>query len=115
MLQYFQFMTLVKLKQKKSKCKNLYLFLPVPTYSLWCEKKSYCHVNPALPEGVPDSVSETDEALLVFSHEVACVEIGVALCEYVPHQLLLSQLLASSVAEEWAESAHFGQQKPRLT
>lgn len=73
------------------------------------------HVNPALPESVPDSVSETDEALLVFSHEVACVEVGVSLREYVSHQLLLSQLLASSVTEEWAESAHFGQQEPCLT
>lgn len=67
------------------------------------------HVNPSLPEGVPDSVSETDEALLVFSHEVARVEVGVSLCEYVSHQLLLSQLLASSVAEERADSTHFGQ------
>lgn len=70
---------------------------------------------PTVPEGVSHSVSETDEALLVFSHEVACVEVGVALREHISHQLLLSQLLASSIAKERAEGAHLGEQEPRLT
>lgn len=62
-----------------------------------------------VPEGVSYSVSETDEALLVFSHKVTCVEVGVTLHEHVPHELLLGQLLASSIAKEGAEGTNFGQ------
>lgn len=69
---------------------------------------------PAVPEGISHSVPEADEAILVFSHEVARVEVGVSLHEHVSHQLLLCQLLASGVAEEWAEGAHLGQQEPCL-
>lgn len=73
----------------------------------YCSTAQTCY--PTVPEGVSHSVFETDEALLVFCHEVACVKVGVSLHEYISHQLLLSQLLASSITKEWANSAHLGQ------
>lgn len=64
---------------------------------------------PTVPEGVPHSVSETDEALLVFSHEITCVKVGIPLHKHISQQLLLSQLFASSIAKERSEGAHLGQ------
>lgn len=64
---------------------------------------------PTVPEGVPHSVSETDEALLVFSHEITCVKVGVPLHKHISQQLLLSQLFASSIAKERSEGTHLGQ------
>lgn len=61
------------------------------------------------PEGVPQSVSETDEALPVFGHQVARVYVGVALHKHALHQLFLSLLFAALVAKEGSERAHFGQ------
>lgn len=57
------------------------------------------------PEGVSHSVSETDEALLVFNHEVACVEVHVSLLEHISHQLLLGQTFAARVTKKRAEGA----------
>lgn len=64
---------------------------------------------PTVPEGVSQSVFEGDEALLILSHEIACVKVSVSLHKHVSHQLFLSQLLASSIAEEGAGGAHLGQ------
>lgn len=57
------------------------------------------------PEGVSHPVPETDEALLVFSHEVARVEVDVSLHKHVSQQLLLRQAFASGVTEKRAERA----------
>lgn len=57
------------------------------------------------PEGVSHPVSETDEALLVFSHEIARVKVDVSLCKHVSQQLLLRQTFASSVTEKRADGA----------
>lgn len=63
---------------------------------------------PDVPEGVSQSVFEGDEALLILSHEITCVKVSVSLHEHVSHQLLLSQLLATSIAEEGAGGTHLG-------
>lgn len=74
-----------------------------------CRKIREISSRPAVPEGVPHSVFEADEAVPVLGHEVARVEVGVSLPEDVSHQLLLGQLLASSVAKERTQGAHLGQ------
>lgn len=67
------------------------------------------------PVGVSHSVSETDEAVLVLGHQVACVEVDVSLDKHVSHQLLLGQNFAASVAKKRADRADLRQQEARLT
>lgn len=71
-------------------------------------------ISKRVPEGVSHSISEGDEALLVLRHQVASIEVGIAFHKHISQQLLLGQLLASSVAEERAEDADLGQQESRL-
>lgn len=62
-----------------------------------------------IPEGVSHSVFETDEVLLVLGHQIPGVEVGVSLHKDVPHQPLLRQLFAPSVAEERTGGAYLRQ------
>lgn len=81
--------------------------------SVWC--RTVTGTEAPAPEGVPHPVPETYEALLVFSHEVARVEVDVSLGKHVPQQLLLGQAFASGVTEKRADGADLGQQEARLT
>ena len=68
-----------------------------------------------VPKRVPHSVLETDEVLIIFSHQVPCVEVSISFHKHIPHQLLLSQLLAPCIAKEWAGGTHLGQEKACVT
>lgn len=64
-----------------------------------------------LPEGISYTVPEANETLLVFSHEVTSVKVGIPFHQHISHQPFLSQLLVSSITKERADGAHPGQQK----
>lgn len=68
-----------------------------------------------LPKGVPNSVLEGDKVLIILSHEVPRVEVGIPFHKHVSQNLLLGQLFAASIAEERTLGVYFGQQQSRFT
>lgn len=68
-----------------------------------------------VPEGVANPVLEVDEVLLIFGHQVACVEIHVPFGEHVPQQLPLCQLLTPGIAEERGLCVDLGQEQTSFT
>lgn len=69
----------------------------------------------SLPESVSHSVFETDEIVLILSHQVSSVEVSVSFDKHVSEDLLLRELFVSSVSEERTLTADLRQQQPRLT